>query len=241
MKLSKWLIIPAIVILIVGTWWVASKNTEYVKALAIAEEKEKANVEKERLLKDKEEALQKVYEQFSEELKKSQKEILALSNQQRNLVTQIGERNKKTDEEIKTVTDPKRESVQVVKDVEKYYQVTPEVVDNKIFFTSEQTQLLVADKINSLRLEENFKDTQEQLSLEEHKTTNLTNDLQKAIDNLNKSNDIIKEYKDLVDLQKATIESYKVAAKKTKWQRVKEVGFKVVEYTVIGLVVSSIK
>jgi chromosome segregation ATPase len=207
---SSWLVVLIIaVVLVGGTYWVTSGYEGYKKAIEIAALQEAH-------AKQTEDLYNKFKTQFDSDLQRSKEELQALIDKQKSIGQNIVKRNVATQTKIQQVTAKDRTVEQVKKDVEDNLLITPvlSTTNSDFIFSLAQTQQIVALKINSDRLEQNIKDIQNQLTLEQEKTARLQQDLSTAITALNQATTVINDYKD-------TVAAYKKAAKKSVWQKVR--------------------
>lgn len=201
-----------ILLLISGVIWYWIRSAEKTaRQLAIAEEKEKrADV---------------LFEESKRIQGENAKLIESLIEQQTILAESMVKRNQTAERAIVAARAPKS-TEQVVKDSTATLGFTPVVRDNSLAFTTAQVQEIIAKELDRVRLEQNLKDTQNQLVLEREKVAKYEVTLAQA--------------NQLIIDQREVIEAYKKLAKKTGWQKVSDVGQKIGGVVIGGLIAAAL-
>lgn len=208
---SNWLLIVIVIcILVLGTWFITNRIASYEKTLAVAEQQEIA-------VKQKEEIIKKSQEDFFEGVKTTKKSITTINNQQTATLKQIQDRTNKLNEQVRGVLADK-DLEKVAEDAKNLLELEPEVTANgRVSFSKSDTQLIIALKLDYQKLTSELDDTKSLLAKEQEKTGKLTVELANAVKAIEDSNKLLMDYKVVLD-------SYKNAARKSKWQRVKDAG-----------------
>lgn len=226
-------------VLLYGGYAFVTGYADYKAAIAIAEVKEAEAKEKEKLVLEHSAVNQKLIAALNEETAKREELIQQLSFQQSELRKLRAERSVETTRKVEEVTAPARQVPEVVKDVAKYSGMAVTPTATGIEFTKEDTQKVVAQSIKLVQLESDIKDLQQDLVLEQNKNQQLTELLGQTQTVLAESKKLLEDYKLVMEDYKTALEKYKTAAKKSKWQRVKDFGWKAVEIAVTAVVVGA--
>ena len=223
---NKWLVVGVgVLFLAASVWFVTNRLASYERTLVIAELKEKAVNEKEEILK-------KSQEDFLRGVRNTQKDIINLSFKQANIEKEKKDNKEKIDKVVEEVLIPNKNLENVIKDVKQFLEMTGQITgDGRISFDKQDTQHIVALKLDYERLDNELKATQNQLVLEQEKTAKLTVELANAIKTIEGSNELLKEYK-------LVLEEYKRAAKKSRWMVAKDYIKQGVTIGITALIVS---
>lgn len=202
------IIIVGILFLIVSVWYITNQIASYDKDLAIAELKEKA-------LNEKEEVLKQAQKDFFTSVKNTQKKNEQIASKQAQIEKDKTKEQEENKKQVQDILQPDKELEKVVKDAKTFLEFEPEIIGNKLAFSKEQVQLITALKVDYQRLEKELARTKEQLTLEQQVSTNLREELARATTTIENTNKVMTEVKEV-------LESYKAAAKKSKWRVFKD-------------------
>lgn len=219
---------------------VISRYYDYKASIIIAENQEKITKEKETLALEKDAENTKLIDALVEDAKRRDKLLAALAAQQGELARTRQVVSEKSRRDVETVTAPDREDSQIVSDIKEHTGITAVSVPPNFLFTKADTQALVARSITQQRLESDVASLQTELSLERQKNQHLAESLARTEAALNDTRAVLSDVKLVLADMKETMELYKKAAKKTKWQRVKDFGVKATEIAITAVVVGAI-
>lgn len=229
-----------VVLLVLGVYWFTSQYGEFQKQLALAEVAEKHAAEVIKIAEDTSKATELMKTSLLEELAKSQEALRAATGRQLVISKKITATNTAADTRIAEIIQPGRAIEVIKRDVQDNLQLNPEILNDGLIFTPQQAQALVALKINSDRLESNIKSVQEQLSIEQNKTKELSSNLAQAIAALNQSTKNIADLSSALVASQNAMDAYKKASKKTKWQIFKDVGKQVAITAVTAIIAGAV-
>jgi DNA repair exonuclease SbcCD ATPase subunit len=227
------------VVLLYGGFKFVTGYADYKAAIAVAEIKEEEAKEKEKLVLEHSAVNQKLLAALNEETAKREELLKQLSSQQNELHKLRDQRAIETAKRVEEVISPVRQVPEVVKDVDKYMHMVVTPTATGIEFTKEDTQKVVVQSIQLVRLEADLKALQQDLTLEQSKTQQLTELLGQTRTVLDESKQLLDDYKLVMEAYKTALDKYKVAAKKSKWQHVKDFGWKAVEIAVTAVIIAT--
>jgi hypothetical protein len=176
----------------------------YEKALAVAEEKERSA----KIITEQQAVLQKRFEEF---IRAQQEQINALTAQQQALAQQAAARERQFASEvsqIKAVTNVD----EIIKQMQAYLQVTATNAGNgNVQITAAQGQDFILLKLQNDKLQKDVNDLNAKFDLSEKKVKSLEDQLNASMKRLDDQIALTEQWQDAA-------KSYKVAAKKSKWQ-----------------------
>lgn len=174
--------------------------------LALAAEHEKMAVELDKAKAQFQADIQKERDDHEKIRAEQDAKILALT-------LNITKRNTNTDKAIANIKTPKT-AVEVAKDTKEVLGVEPVITTSQtLAFTLQQTQDILALRLDRDRLQGNLIDTQAQLSVKDKQIATLLEDQHKLVESLTQANETIKQYQ-------IAMQDYKKAAKKSFLQKV---------------------
>jgi len=234
--LNVLMIIVLVVILVGGTWYCTSQVYDYqnkIKEAQILEQKTKEELAK---VEDSNKIRIDSMEIFLKGVAANQQAIVALIKSQAELVKQTAVRNQTAVQLTTEVTADTRTKEQTLEDLSHHLNIQAKLVNSEYILAQPDIKNIVAVEIERKRLSGNMADTEKRLTLEEEKVKELTAELDRAVTVIKDNRQTIEDYQHLVVSYQTTMNAYKVAAVKSRWQKTKDVLIKIGTIGLIGVI-----